>query len=92
MASVGGARGQVDVTLHGRQRFDLPSCPATFPLPQAARRAVAEPPVAAGFADVLFVVVYVGDASHRHHAGLQHLPTTTGSIFIRTFLGTNTFR
>lgn len=66
-------RGQVDVTLHRWQRFNLASCPASLPLPQAARRANAEPAVATGFADDPFVVIDVGHASHRHHAGLKYL-------------------
>ena len=64
---------QVDVTLHGGQRFNLASGPAALPLPQAARGPNAEPAVATCFADDLFVVVDVGHASHRHHAGLQDL-------------------
>lgn len=66
-------RGQVDVTLHWWQRFNLASCPASLPLPQAARRANTEPAVATGFADDSFVVIDVGHASHCHHAGLKYL-------------------
>lgn len=66
-------RGPVDVTLHGGQRFNLPSRPAPLPLPQAAGGSDAQPAVAPGFTDDPFVVVDVGHASHRHHAGLQHL-------------------
>lgn len=65
--------GQVDITLHRRQRFNLASRPASLSLPQAAWRANAEPAIAAGFADDLFVVVDVGHASHCDHTGLQHL-------------------
>lgn len=66
-------RGQVDVTLHRWQRFNLASCPASLPLPQTARRANAEPAVATGFSNDPFVVIDVGHASHRHHAGLKYL-------------------
>lgn len=68
-----GGRGQVDVTLHGRQGFDFASRPSSFPLPQTARRANAKPAISASFANDPFVVVDVGDASHCDHAGLQHL-------------------
>lgn len=64
---------QVDKTLHWWQRFNLASCPASLPLPQAARGADAEPAVAASFANDPFVVVDVGHASHRYDAGLQYL-------------------
>lgn len=66
-------RGQVDIILHRWERFNLASCPASLPLPQAAWWANAEPAVAAGFADDPFVVIDVGHASHRHHAGLKYL-------------------
>lgn len=65
--------GQVDVTLHRRQRFNLASCPASLSLPQAAWRANAEPTVATSFANDPFIVVNVGHTSHCDHAGLQHL-------------------
>lgn len=73
LASFSWNWGQVNVTLHRRQRFNLASRPAPFPLPQAAGRADAQPAVASGLADDLFIVVNVGHPSHRHHAGLQHL-------------------
>lgn len=56
---VGGDQWQVNVALHRRQRFNLPSRPASFPLPQAAGRADPQPAVATGFADDPFVVVNV---------------------------------
>lgn len=65
--------GQVDITLHRRQRFNLASRPASLSLPQAAWRANAEPAIATGFANDLFIVVDVGHASHCDHTGLQHL-------------------
>lgn len=65
--------GQVNVALHGGQRFNLASRPAPFPLPQAAGGADAKPAVAPGLADDLFIVVDVGYPSDGHHAGLQHL-------------------
>lgn len=66
-------RGQVDVTLHRWERFDLASCPAALPLPQAARRSNSEPAIAPGFADDPFIVVDIGYTTHRHYAGLQYL-------------------
>lgn len=66
-------RGQVDETLHRWQWFNLASCPASLPLPQAARGADAEPAIAASFANDPFIVIDVGHASHRHDAGLQYL-------------------
>lgn len=71
--------GQVDVALHRRQWFNLASCPASLPLPQAARRAIAKPTVATSFANDPFVVVNVGHSSHRHHAGLMHLCMCRGN-------------
>lgn len=65
--------GQVDITLHRRQRFNLASRPASLSLPQAAWRANTEPAIATSFANDLFVVVDVGHASHCDHTGLQHL-------------------
>lgn len=65
--------GQVDETLHRWQRFNLASCPASLPLPQAARGPDAEPAVAASFANDPFIVIDVGHASHRHDARLQYL-------------------
>lgn len=65
--------GQVDVTLHWRQRFNLASCPASLSLPQATRRANAEPTVATSFANDPFIVVNVGHTSHCDHACLQYL-------------------
>lgn len=70
MLSIGCDGGEVDITLHGGQWSDLPPGPASLPLPQAAGRPDAQPAVAAGLADDALVVVHVGDASHRHHAGL----------------------
>lgn len=64
---------QVDVTLHGGQRFNLASCPASLPLPQAAWRANAKPAIATRFANTLFVVIDVGHTSHCYHAGVQYL-------------------
>ena len=71
--SLGRYWGQVNVTLHRRQRFNLAPRPAPFPLPQAAGRANSQPAVASGLADDLFIVVDVGYPSDRHHARLQHL-------------------
>lgn len=65
--------GQVDETLHRWQWFNLASCPASLPLPQAARGADAEPAIAASFANDPFIVIDVGHASHCYDAGLQYL-------------------
>jgi len=73
--------GQVDVNLHRGQRFDLASCPASLPLPQATRGANAEPAVTPSFANDPFVVVDVGHASHCYHAGFQHLCRDSNSQF-----------
>lgn len=73
--------GQVNVTLHRGQGFNLASRPAPFPLPQAAGGANAQPAVASGLADDLFVVVDVGYPSDGHHAGLQHLWVWTAFHF-----------
>lgn len=64
---------QVDVAFHGWERLDLASGPAALAMPQARVRALAQPPVPARLPDHPFVVVNVGHATHRGHAGLQHL-------------------
>lgn len=88
---VGWDRRQVDVTLHRRQWFNLASCPASLPLPQAAWRTNAKPAIAAGFADDPLIVVDVGHASHRYHAGLQYLCVYQGdNIQFRAECGFNT--
>lgn len=74
-------RGQVDVSLHRRQWFNLASCPASLSLPQAARRANAKPAIATSFSDDPFIVVNVGHAAHRYHAGLQYLYVYKGDKY-----------
>lgn len=73
---LGRDRWQVDVILHRREWFNLTSCPASLPLPQAARRTNPKPAVAASFANDAFVVVDVWYTSYRNYACLQYLGTS----------------
>lgn len=63
----------VDVALHGRDRFDLAPGPATFAMPQACVRALAQPAVPSCLPDHSLVVVDIGHTAHCGHTGLQHL-------------------
>lgn len=73
MSCFGGRRGRIDEALHGRQRSDLATRPATLPLPEAARGSDAEPAVTARLPNDALVVVDVRYSANRSHTRLQHL-------------------
>ena len=69
----GGHGWHIDIHLHGGEGLDLAPRPAPLPLPPATGGPLAKPAVSPRLPDDALVVIDVGDASHCHHACLQHL-------------------